>query len=116
MSGRRCHLFGFPGVSAIGRRGQRLGSAAGRDRSFRPGLVILRRGGTAHALLTITEAGDFPARRCRLRPAVALRVIPPNDARPAFVPLSFPACSRKGPIYLHVRVIRPGVGIPGVSH
>jgi hypothetical protein len=72
-------------------------------------------GATAHALLTITEAGNFPARRCRMRPAVALRVIPPGGARPAFVPLSFPACSRNGPIYLHIRVVRPGVGIPGVS-
>lgn len=115
VSGRACHLFGYPGVAAIGRRGQRLGSPAGRDPMFRPRLVILRRGGTAHALLTITQAGNFPARRCRVRPAVALRVIPPGGARPAFVPLSFPACSRKGPVYLHIRVVRPGVGIPGFS-
>jgi Protein of unknown function (DUF4232) len=88
---------------------------AGRDTAFRPRLVILRRGETAHALLTITEAGNFPARQCRVRTAVALRVIPRSGAHPAFVPLSFPACSRKGPIYLHIRVVRPGVGIPGVS-
>ncbi len=115
VSGRACRLFGYPKVSAIGRRGQRLGSAAGRDPAFRPQLVILRRGGTAHALLTITDAGNFPARRCRIRPAVALRVVAPRGAHPAFVPLSFPACSRKGPIYLHIRVVRPGVGIPGFS-
>ncbi len=88
---------------------------AGRDISFRPRLVLLRRGATAHALLTITEAGDFPARQCRVRTAVALRVIPPGGAHPAFVPRSFAACSRKGPLYLHIRVVRPGVGIPGVS-
>jgi Protein of unknown function (DUF4232) len=115
VSRRACHLFGYPGVSAIGRRGQPLGRPAARDITFRPRLVILGRGATAHALLTITEAGDFPARRCRIRPAVALRVIPRSAAHPAFVPLSFPACSRKGPLYLHIRVVRPGVGIPGVS-
>jgi Domain of unknown function (DUF4232) len=115
VCGRACHLFGYPGVSAIGRRGQRLGSPAGRDPMFRPRLVILRPSGTAHALLTITQAGNFPARRCRVRPAVALRVIPRGGAQPAFVPLSFPACSRKGPVYLHIRVVRPGVGIPGFS-
>ena len=115
VSGRACHLFGYPGVSAIGRRGQRLGSPAGHDTTFRPRLVILRRGGTAHALLTITEAGNFPARQCHLRTAVALRVVPRSGAHPAFVPLSFAACSRRGPIYLHIRVVRPGVGIPGVS-
>lgn len=108
-------MFGYPGVAAIGRRGQRLGSPAGRDTSLRPRLVILRRGGTAHALLTITEAGNFPARQCRVRTAVALRVVPPTGAHPAFIPLRFAACSRKGPIYLHIRVVRPGVGIPGVS-
>jgi Protein of unknown function (DUF4232) len=115
VSRRACHLAGYPGVSAIGRRGQRLGSPAGHDTAFRPRLVILRGGETAHALLTITEAGNFPARQCGVRTAVALRVIPPHGAHPAFVPLSFPACSRKGPIYLHIRVVRPGVGIPGVS-
>jgi hypothetical protein len=115
VSGRACHLSGYPGVTAIGRRGQRLGSPAGHDTTFRPRLVILRRGGTAHALLTITEAGNFPARQCRVRTAVALRVVPRGGADPAFVPLSFAACSRKGPIYLHIRVVRPGVGIPGVS-
>jgi Protein of unknown function (DUF4232) len=115
VSGRACHLTGYPGVTAIGRRGQRLGSPAGHDTTFRPRLVILRRGGTAHALLTITEAGNFPARQCRVRTAVALRVVPPTGAHPAFIPLSFAACSRKGPIYLHIRVVRPGVGVPGVS-
>ena len=115
VSHRSCHLFGYPGVAAIGRRGQRLGSPAGRDTSLQPRLVILRRGGTAHALLTITEAGNFPARQCRLRTAVALRVVPPGGAHPAFIPLRFAACSRRGPIYLHIRVVRPGVGIPGVS-
>ncbi|HEY9242127.1 MAG TPA: DUF4232 domain-containing protein, partial [Streptosporangiaceae bacterium] len=97
------------------RRGQRLGRPAGRDPLSRPRLVILRRGGTAHALLTITEAGNFPARQCRPRTAVALRVVPPGAAHAAFIPLRFAACSRRGPSYLHIRVVRPGVGIPGVS-
>lgn len=115
VSRRACHLFGYPGVAAIGRRGQRLGRPAGRDPLSRPRLVILRRGGTAHALLTITEAGNFPARQCRPRTAVALRVVPPGAAHAAFIPLRFAACSRRGPSYLHIRVVRPGVGIPGVS-
>jgi hypothetical protein len=114
-SGRTCHLFGYPGVSAFGRDGHQLGSAAGRDTSLRPRFVVLRRGQTAHALLTITDAGNFPAHACRIRTAVGLRVIPPNRHRSAVVPLTFPACSRKGPVYLHIRVVRPGVGIPGVS-
>ena len=77
--------------------------------------MVLRRGETAHALLTITDAGNFPAHACRMRTAVGLRVIPPNRHRSAVVPLTFAACSKKGPVYLHIRVVRPGVGIPGVS-
>ncbi|HUY47019.1 MAG TPA: DUF4232 domain-containing protein [Streptosporangiaceae bacterium] len=115
ISGRACHLFGFPGVSAVGGNGHQLGSAAGRDPAFRPRLVLLGRGATAHALLTITEAGNFPAGQCRMRTAVGLRVSPPGQRRSAFVPLTFPACSKKGPVYLHVRAIRGGVGIPGFS-
>ena len=110
-----CHLVGYPWVSAFGRDGHQLGSPAGRDTSLRPRLVILRRGQTAHAVLTITDAGNFPAHACRMRTAVGLRVVPPNRHRPAVVPLRFAACSRKGPVYLHIRVVRPGVGIPGVS-
>ncbi|HTT52595.1 MAG TPA: DUF4232 domain-containing protein [Streptosporangiaceae bacterium] len=115
VSGRACHLSGYPGVSAIGRDGRQLGSPAHRDTTFRPRLVLLRRGWTAHAVLTITDAGNFPARACRVRTADALRITPPGAHRSAFVPLSFPACSRRGPVYLHVRVVRAGVGIPGAS-
>jgi Protein of unknown function (DUF4232) len=114
-SRRACHLLGYPGVTAIGRSGHQLGSPASRDTSLPPRLVVLRPGGTAHAVLTVTDAGNFPARVCRIRTAVALRVALPGDHRPALVPLTFPACSRRGPRYLHVRVVRPGVGIPGVS-
>jgi len=115
ISGGACYLFGYPGVSAIGRAGQQLGSAAGRDTTFRRHVVVLRRGWTAHAVLTITDAGNFPAPACRVRTATALKIFPPGDHRTAVIPLSFPACSKKGPSYLHIRVVRAGVGIPGVS-
>jgi hypothetical protein len=114
-SGHTCHLFGYPGVSAFGRNGHQLGSSAGRDTSLRARFVVLRPGETAHALLTITDAGNFPAHACRMRTAVGLRVNPPDRHRSAVVPLTFAACSKKGPVYLHIRVVRPGVGIPGVS-
>jgi Domain of unknown function (DUF4232) len=55
-----CHLFGYPGVAAVSHRGRQLGSAAGRNTIFRPRLVVLRPRRTAHAWLTITEAGNFP--------------------------------------------------------
>lgn len=115
ISGRRCRLFGFPGVSARNGRGRQLGNAAGRDRTFRPRRVVLAPGGTAHALLKITDVGVFTASACRPRNAVVLRVFPPGRHRAAQIPFSFRACSRRGPVYLHIRMLRRGVGIPGFS-
>jgi hypothetical protein len=50
-----------------------------------------------------------------MKPAVALKVYPPNDFGSVTVPFSFQACSRKGPVYLQVRVTQAGAGIPGYS-
>ncbi|MFI5063213.1 MAG: DUF4232 domain-containing protein [Streptosporangiales bacterium] len=105
-----CHLNGYPGVAAVGRHGHQLGSPASRDTLFRPRFVTLRRGATAHADLTIEEAGNFPSRACRVRTAVGLRVYPPASRGAAFVRLTFAACSRRGPSYLHVTAVHRGRG------
>jgi hypothetical protein len=115
ISSRTCLLLGFPGVSAVGLNGHQLGSGAGRDTTVRPRLVLLGHGGTAHALLTIAQAAFFPPAQCRVRTADGLRVSLPGQHRWAFVPLTFPACSKPGPVYLRIRAIEAGVGIPGFS-
>jgi Protein of unknown function (DUF4232) len=115
-SGKACTLYGFPGVSAIGRNGRQLGSAANRDYADPVRLVTLRRGATAHVLLQITDVANFPPASCDPANAVALRVYPPNDRRPVQVPFSFRACGKSGPVYLHVRTTVGGTGIPGFSH
>ena len=115
-SAKTCTLYGFPGVSAIGRNGHQLGSAANRDYADPIHLVTLRRGATAHVLLQITDVANFPPASCDPANAVALRVYPPNDRRPAQVPFSFRACGKSGPVYLHVRTTVGGTGIPGFSH
>jgi hypothetical protein len=115
-SAKTCTLYGFPGVSAIGRNGHQLGSAADRDYADPIHLVTLRRGATAHVLLQITDAANFRPASCDPANAVALRVYPPNDRRPVKVPFSFRACGKSGPVYLHVRTTVGGTGIPGFSH
>ena len=53
-----------------------------------------------------------------MRTAVGLRVIPPNRHRSAVVPLTFAACSKQGPVYLHVAGRagpRPPVAGPGLA-
>jgi hypothetical protein len=113
ISGRWCTLYGYPGVSAVGDRGHQLGRAAGRDPSVRPRLVVVAPGRTAHAVVRIVDVGDYPKRICRPVTAKGLRVYPPNRYAAAYVPFGFRACSAMGPVYLSVRAVQPGVGIPG---
>ena len=113
-SASACTLYGYPGVSAIN-GGKQLGSAARRDHSHPSTLVTLRPGGTSHVLLQITDVGVFPTSLCAPTSAQLLRVYAPGDFSSINVPFqgSFQACSRRGPIYLHVTAVIPGTGIPG---
>lgn len=109
-----CTLFGFPGVSA-NNGGAQLGSAAGRDHSRPSQLVTLRPGGTSHVILQITDVGNYPQAVCRPVRAQLLRVYAPGAFSSIQMPFqgSFGACSRRGPVYLHVTAVIPGTGIPG---
>ena len=111
VSRSSCHLFGFPGVSAV--RSRRLGSPAGRDRSHAPRRVVLAPGATAHTILQIVNVANYPAGRCRPTNASGLRVYPPNQRPSAEIPFAFRACSRPGPVFLSVGAVEQGVGIPG---
>jgi hypothetical protein len=106
LSGHRCTLFGYPGVSAVNLAGRQLGSAASRDAARAARTVTLRGGGTASALVRIVDAGNFPSSSCGPSMAAGLRVFPPNQATAKVVPFPFAACSRGGPTYLFVRVVR----------
>jgi Protein of unknown function (DUF4232) len=110
-SNRRCTLFGFPGVSAVA-SGQ-LGSPAQRNRAHPTYHVTLVPGATAHTVLQIVDVGNFDASKCKPATATALRVYPPGQFSAAEIPFSFRACSAKGPAFLSVEPVQPGVGVPG---
>jgi len=112
VSGRTCHLFGFPGVSAE-RGGHQVGSPAGRDHSSPENTVTLHPGTTAHAVLRITDVGVFTPSACKPVTANGLRVFPPGAFKAAELPFRFQACSLRGPVFLHVTAVQPRVGIPG---
>ena len=78
--------------------------------------VTLPNGRTAHALVGFTEVGNFSSSSCRPKTAAALKVFPPGETTSRFVPFSFRACSKPGPVFLSVRAVEPGVGVPGFSH
>jgi hypothetical protein len=75
--------------------------------------VNLKPGATAHTVIQIVDVANFPAARCKPAEASGLRVYPPGQFEAAEIPFSFRACSAKGPVFLSVQPIQPGVGIPG---
>ena len=105
LSGRRCALKGYPGVSAVDLSGRQLGSAAGRNAHTRPSTVSLAPGRTAAAVLQVARTGVYPTAQCRPVTAAGLRVYPPNQKGAKVVPFPFRACSRVGPVYLHVQAV-----------
>lgn len=104
LSGHACTLAGYPGVSATDLVGHQVGSAAGRNPSP-VRLVRLARGDSATAVLQIVQAANFPPATCHRVTAAGLRVYPPGEAAARIVPFPFPACSRRGPIFLQVKAL-----------
>jgi hypothetical protein len=113
--GPTCTLFGFPGVTATGRNGHQLGSAAIRNASHQSQLVVLPRGGTAHVELAIADITVFSRPSCHPATATGLRVIAPGGFVSHTVPMTFRACSKHGPDYLSVSTTISGTGIPNFS-
>jgi hypothetical protein len=118
VSLRACSLYGYPEVSAdAGSQiaGSQIGSAAIRDTSVPPQPVTLAPGATAHSVLRVAGTGSLRRTACSEVTAEELRVILPDQGRPAFVPAHIPACSKRGPAFLSVQAIQAGPGIPGYS-
>ncbi len=111
-----CQLYGFPGVSGLNSSGTQLGSPAGWDTGFTPSAVVLAPGATSHVLLGVLDVYNYPTATCQPAPAVLLHIYPPNQTAAADLPFSFEACSKAGPVYLHVRPVTAGVGIPGYGN
>jgi Protein of unknown function (DUF4232) len=116
VSARACRLYGYPEVSAYAgglAGGTQIGSAAAHDTSARPQPVTLAPGQTAHSVLLVASTGTFQPTACAPVTAPELRVTLPDQVRPAFVPISVSACSKKGPEFMSVQAIQPRPGIPG---
>jgi hypothetical protein len=107
LSGRRCNLRGYPGVSATSLSGGQLGTSAGWG-SARPRTVILASGATATALLQIADVHNFnkPNQPCSPVTAAGLRVYPPNQLTSKVIPFPFGACSRSGPVWMRAGLVQ----------
>jgi Protein of unknown function (DUF4232) len=115
ISHRTCTLYGFPGVSAVRNARQLEGSPAGRVGGHAEDLLTLVPGSTVHVILQIADVYNFAPSACHPVQAFGLRVYAPGAYSWRLVGLTFEACSKRGPVFLHVSTTIAGTGIPGYS-
>lgn len=105
LSGRRCTLRGYPGVSAVDLARHQLGTAAGRNPREPVRTIVVAPGGNAEFLLQLHDPGFFPKASCDPATAAGLRVYLPSTTTATVVPVPFGACSHRGPVFLHVTAV-----------
>jgi hypothetical protein len=103
-----CTFTGFPGVSAVRANGHQVGPAA--SRAGQHSVVTLPPGGTAHAILEVTDAGAVCAHPVT---AARLRVYPPGQTTPQPAEVAVQVCANRPT--LQVRAVNGGTGIPGFT-
>lgn len=109
-SGRSCTLLGYPGVSLVtGPSNTQIGLAAKRSTATPVKLVTLAPGASAHALLQIVDALNYPPASCAPAKATALRVYPPNQTAAVFLPNTSNGCAKPVQI-MYVGAVQPGSG------
>ena len=109
-SGSTCTLYGYPGVSLVsGPPYMQIGLAAKRSTSTPKKLVTLAPGATANALLQIVDALNYPSASCGPTKATALKVYPPNQTVPVYLPNTSNGCTKPVQI-LYIGAVRPGSG------
>ena len=91
-----CSLLGYPGVSLVtGPPYTQVGLAAKRSTtSAQVKLITLAPGATGNALLQIVDALNYPSATCGPTKATALKVYPPNQTAPVYLPNTSTACSK----------------------
>jgi Protein of unknown function (DUF4232) len=86
-SSAACTLYGYPGVSLVtGPPYAQVGLAAERDTTSPVKLVTLAPGATATALLQIVDAQNFSSSTCSPVQATNLKIYPPNQTAPVYLP------------------------------
>jgi hypothetical protein len=94
-SSAACTLYGYPGVSLVtGPPFAQIGLAAERDTTAPVKLVTLAPGAAATAVLQVVDALNFPASTCSPVRATNLRVYPPNQTVPVYLPDTAYGCAQ----------------------
>jgi hypothetical protein len=109
-SGTTCTLFGYPGVSLVSAPPyKQIGLAAKRASTVPVKLITLATGAAANAVLQIVDALNFGSATCSPTQAAFLRVFPPNQTAPVFLPDTSQICAQ--PVQtLFISAVQAGAG------
>lgn len=108
VSASTCHLYGYPGVSAVGTHGNQLGDAATRNGGTAQ-YVNIAPGQSAHALVRYIDVVAHD-RSCAPATANGFRVYPPDDFYAMYAPYTVSACTKTGSQYNFLQVSRVAPG------
>ena len=107
-SGRRCTIYGYPGVSWVsGDSGTQINDPFARDGNILKA-ITLAPGGQAHSSLATHDVGLYSASACKPVQVRGLRVYPPDEKAAVFVSAPQTACSATGVNLGRVRPIASG--------
>jgi hypothetical protein len=96
-SATACYLHGVPGVSFLDSAGHQIGvPATSAFGSYDFGPVPLAPGGSALAVLEVTDVFAYDPAVCEPVTSASIRVFPPNATTSSTVPFSVPVCSNAG--------------------
>ena len=111
-SGAACSLYGYPGVSLVSAPPYtQIGLAAKRSGTVPVKLVVLASGTSANAVLQVVDALNFPTSTCSPTQAAFLRIYPPNQTVPVYLPDTSQTCAQ--PVQtLFISAVQPGTGNP----
>ena len=91
-----CVLEGYPGVSLVSagsNAGHQVGDDAKRTTTTPVHPVVLASGQSAHAVLGVADAANFPPAKCKPVTAHWLKVFPPNQRSAAYVSFTTQTCA-----------------------
>lgn len=106
-----CFVQGYPGVSLVSAgsaAGSQVGADAKRDAATPVRQIIIAQGQTAHAVLAVAEAGNFPPGKCNPVTAHWLKIFPPDQTLAAFVPFTTQTCASTSVPTLRITTMSAG--------
>ena len=106
-----CFVQGYPGVSLVSAgdsSGSQIGADAKRDAVTPSNQIVLAAGQTAHAVLGVAEAGNFPPSTCHMVTAHWLKVFPPDQTAAAYIPFTTQTCASTSVATMHITAISSG--------